>query len=572
MKILGFVRRSFFILPFLFISLLSFCDAPRLTVIFVVDQFAYSYINKLKPFFKGGLKLFLDEGVVYENAYYPHAMPATATGHAALATGVFAKNHGVIGNKWYNPDGKMVTFPTDSKKNAAVFDRDGNPLNYGRSSHRVMVPGLSDQLILHPYSQATNHSFAISIKDRSAIAMAGSLGKAIWFDDSQGCFTTSKAYFGEVPGWVSEFNKKKKIWDMKRYKWNTAYYLKNNPAYAFKNIDNYKYVAGHKRIAGTEIELLSNDKESGEYNGDGAYEKFCYLPIANRMLLDLAESCIDTILKKAKRQDKIMVWISLSSLDKLSHLFGPDSLEAIDMVYHIDKLLRRFMRRLHKRIRKKDVLFALTADHGTDPIPELLQDDGFKKAIRIDTTAFVKKMNRMLTNDYGVDNFVAGFKSPQFFFDHRIFDDLKPDVKQRIISGFKEFLLKQPGIKNVWTYDELKKADFASQSIESFYKNQLYPGRSGYLSVQVYPYCQASKYKTGTGHRNPYEAVTHVPLMFYRKGEVEKKIVRDRVNMLQFANTIAQMLEIPRLPASVFNILPGLSFQAARSDEALALG
>ena len=65
---------------------------PRLTIIIVVDQFSYNYIfNKLNQHFKFGLRYLLDEGVNYTNAYMPHGRPSTATGHAGLNTGTYAK-------------------------------------------------------------------------------------------------------------------------------------------------------------------------------------------------------------------------------------------------------------------------------------------------------------------------------------------------------------------------------------------------------------------------------------------------------------------------------------------------
>src|SRR5437667_251810 len=85
---------------FLFFSsthrLLSNNNSPKLTIIIVIDQFAYDYFYKLSPYFKHGLKYLIENAVVYTNAYHPHGYPATAAGHAALNTGAYAKDHGFI--------------------------------------------------------------------------------------------------------------------------------------------------------------------------------------------------------------------------------------------------------------------------------------------------------------------------------------------------------------------------------------------------------------------------------------------------------------------------------------------
>ena len=81
---------------------------PKLTAIIVVDQFAHHYFLKLSSHFKHGLKFFTKNGVVYSNAYMPHGIPTTATGHTGLNTGAFAKDHGIIGNAWCSQDGKKI--------------------------------------------------------------------------------------------------------------------------------------------------------------------------------------------------------------------------------------------------------------------------------------------------------------------------------------------------------------------------------------------------------------------------------------------------------------------------------
>src|SRR5258708_36943605 len=87
---------------FSFVSVLGYnIRPPRLAVVLVIDQFAYHYINKLYPQLKYGLRYLLDNGVVYTNAFMPHAQAGTATGHAGLNTGMCHKDHGFVPNAWY---------------------------------------------------------------------------------------------------------------------------------------------------------------------------------------------------------------------------------------------------------------------------------------------------------------------------------------------------------------------------------------------------------------------------------------------------------------------------------------
>src|SRR5438445_6650464 len=97
---------------------------PRLTVVFVVDQCAHSYFDKLSPYFKHGLKHLIENGVVYSNAHMPHGKPGTAAGHAGLNTGVCPKDHGIFNNTWF-VDGCKVACDEDNSGNAQVLSPDG---------------------------------------------------------------------------------------------------------------------------------------------------------------------------------------------------------------------------------------------------------------------------------------------------------------------------------------------------------------------------------------------------------------------------------------------------------------
>ena len=542
---LHIISKKLFFLIIATLSCTAF-GAPRLTVIFVIDQFAHHYIERIKPYLKGGIAFLLDNGIVYQNAYFPHAMPSTATGHAALNTGCFAKDHGLIGNKWFGPQGEKIYCDDDSVKNAAVFGSNGKTLNYGKSAKNLAVGGVSDQIMLQHNIGGTNKVFSLSFKSRSAIATAGKLGKAVWF--LNGNFTSSKAYFDTLPEWITNFNKNSTM--PKQINWSLLYPEKTG-AYAFKEAKDYTFTTYKTGFMNKPIPVPDTQ------NKKNPYALMMMTPYANDLLLDLAFDCINTHLSKNKK-DKLVVWVCLSSLDKLGHRLGPNSIEIIDMLYHLDKQIKNFMNKIEKKVAKKEILFALTADHGIAPIPEKIQQSGIKSARRINVPNLVKKANELIKKKHGIEKLIFKFKTPQFFFNETLFQSLEKKQQNDIIDDLKVFLLADPSIKNVWTRDELLAGCYASTDIALLYKNQIYPGRSGYLSIQVSPYAQTTKYTSGTAHRTPYEHNTHVPLVLYQKGTFGKKVVTQRVSMLQFANTIAHIVAVPKPPASLFTLLPGI--------------
>ena len=520
---------------------------PRLTVIFVVDQFAYSYLPKLSPFMHGGIKHLIQHGVFYKNAYYPHAMPSTAPGHTALNTGAYAKDHGIIANNWYDQEGNKILPDDDSVKNAAVFSPNGL-YNYGKSAHKLMTDGISDQFVLSQQPCEPRYVFSVSLKSRSAIMTVGKLGKALWFDTQSGGFTSSKAYFNELPQWVTRFNNEECLKTMTNVRWDLFYKCTKAP-YCFKEIYNYEFSdPGHSMI-GVNLPINRSSKDP--------YELFMRTPAANQMILDLSLRCINTHLTRCGSQEMIL-WVCLSPLDLVGHDFGPQSLEATDIIYHLDCQIKQFMNQVTKRLKRRDVLFVLTADHGISPIPEILHQEGLYSAHRISTTKIAEQVNQMALKKYGIKDVAIDADSSQFFLRGANMKELSQEKRNALTKDIEAILSSQPGIKKVWGYEELQKSWFLPDQIESFYKNQTFPDRSAPYIIQPYPYCPVSQYKKGASHRTPYEPDTHVPLILYQKSNLEKQVIYDHVWTLQLANTLAHILGVQKPSSSTFSILPGV--------------
>lgn len=515
-------------------------ECPKLSVIIVIDQFAYDELQKLLPFLQGGIKYLHDHGTRYVNAFYPHGGTVTAAGHAALSTGALPRDHGFIDNTWYTPEGQKVNCDDDSAQRAAVFAPDGL-YDFGKSAQHLMVDTLSDQLVLasSPHAQFTVYS--LSLKSRSAIAMAGRLGKAIWFDNKTGFFTSSKAYFKELPNWLKQFNKKEHI--LKTDTWQLTY-DKKSPAYNFPYINDYRFAEGHASIINVPFTIDTTIKTP--------YEFFEKTPQANQLLLNCATTIIDTTLTQ-NPHDHVVLWLSLSSLDKVGHQFGPHSLEVIDMIYHMDQQLGKFIQNIYKKVAPKDVLFALTADHGVHPIPEILQEQGIDFVRRIDRKTLTSALEQALTPEYDIQHTIK-INDPFVYINQPFLDK---QIKKELLYDIKNLLKDYNGIKDAWTSHELKKRTFAESDPRNFLKNQLYRHRSSKVIIQLQPYTCISKRKFGTGHSVPYNYDTHVPLIVYHPGSTNKTIT-ERVYIQQLAPTLAYIFNVPAPSATTFNLLPGI--------------
>jgi predicted AlkP superfamily pyrophosphatase or phosphodiesterase len=279
---------------------------------------------------------------------------------------------------------------------------------------------------------------------------------------------------------------------------------------------------------------------------------FLKTPAANKLLLDFSQECLA---KNFCRIDHgtFLLWVSLSSLDMLGHKYGPDSLEIIDMIYHLDKQLAGFMKFCQKQAGPRDTLFVLTADHGVDAIPEILQRKGMSLAQRILAKPLMKKMNAYLQKKYGIQKAGAYFKVNQFYLNTKT---VPVDKKAEILQVLKKYLLNQSGIKKVWTRDELLSTYYRPDELECLFKNQCHPLRSGDLICMVQPFCPLTKHDTGTAHRTPYNHDTHVPLIFYQEGRCKPRRIQEKVWVPQLPVTLAHIMGITKPSAARYGPLP----------------
>lgn len=523
---------------FILISIHENICSPKLTVVLVIDNLSHTVLSRIQPYVSSGIALLTNNGLRYEQAYWPHAIPSTAPGHTGLVSGTLPLHHGIIGNKWIDAAGKKIASDDDTPDRAAVFSPNGL-YTYGKSAHNTMVDTLADQIVLN-----NKHSkvFSLSLKSRAAIAMAGTLGKALWYDDQAHQFTSSKAYFKMLPSWVHQVNQSVRKTLNAPTSWNLVF-EKNNPAYANVHQNIYEF-AREKSLIGSLITA----------------QNFEMTPVATTALITLAQACLAHEFY-TNEYDNFILFLSISSTDKVFHRFGPNSFEYLDMLYHLDNDLKTLIDSIYQQVKPEDVLFVLTADHGGMPIVEDMQRQGYTKARRINTTTLKNQINTMVHKKFTIPNLVVHIDPPDIYLDHTLLVNGTEHEQKNILKSIKKLVLKQPGIKKVWTFKELQKKNTHYDFFEQRYKQQLFADRSGDIIFQVFPYVYAGKYAQGTGHATPYEYDTHVPLMLYQKNITPSKKIFDTVWVPQIAPTLAHILGVPSPSAATFDILPSVPRQ-----------
>ena len=164
-------------------------DGIRLVLQVTVDGLRADLLARYGTnFAEGGFRYLLDRGVVYTNAQYLHANTETIVGHATLATGAHPAQHGMIGNVWYDREAGELAYNIEDPDYPLLPTRDGTiegaqvdpaqkrARTKGRSPVSLLVPTLADTLAAH--TAGASKIYSVSGKDRSAVAMAGQVGKA----------------------------------------------------------------------------------------------------------------------------------------------------------------------------------------------------------------------------------------------------------------------------------------------------------------------------------------------------------------------------------------------------------
>lgn len=534
---------------------------PKLTVILVVDQLPYWQFERLSTHFKQGFKTLKNEGINYLNIYYPYARPGTAAGHTGMQTGVTPKDHGIVNNYWITPEGTKVHAFSDPRPQATVLNPSAkeNPKTMGYSAASVMVKGISDQFIQESSTQIPHHVVALSLKPRSSVACSSGSGKAIWFDTDSGLFTTSKAYFDTIPAWLSKFNANHYLLHKKELTWNLAY-PHNYSAYTFHNSKTYHHVQNPKGMVNSKISM---QKLCSYKHPEHCQQLLLLTPFANQLILDLAEHTIRHYTSKHK-PDELLLWVCIGATDKIGHKYGPDSRETIDMLYHLDIQIGNFIKKVQNYLCPQDVLFVLTSDHGAAPLPELQKTQGTTPAHRTLIAPLINNLNKMLaTYNPQLATLVTKIKLPSLYLNNAVFNTLTTVEQEKVLEKIKEFLCKQPGIKQAWTAQELQRNKYPEEAIETMYKNQLFAGRSGPIQIQIEPNCFLTESNTGIEHQSPYEYDTHVPFIIYRPCVYPAQTISDKGWTLQLANTLANILHVSKPATSPYNALPPFGNQSA---------
>ena len=528
----------------LLLALFMSCDAsPRLVVVISLDQFRYDYLTKFQPYFGGdGFQRLMENGANFSNAVYKHAFNMTAPGHAVILTGAYGNQNGIVANSWFDQaTGKTVYCVADTM---SMLGSSGP----GRSPANLIAPTFGDQLRLH--TGFIGKVVSLSHKDRSAILMGGKLANgAFWMVDSN--FVSSTYYSPTLPEWVKKFNASGMVNSFFGKTWQRTL-----PDSAFMMMDNddAAYESNWSTIGKTFPHRIQGEDPARITKS--YYNALLTSPFGDDVLLAFARAAIEG---EGLGQDKVpdLLCVNFSSTDYVGHSFGPHSREILEMIVETDRLLSEFLQYIDRRIGLKNVIVALTSDHGVTPIPEYIRSHYPSADVgRISRARIEEQSNGSLTRAFGKPRegktWIRRTIDGNIYLDHALLAELKLDF-DRVASALADSLMNLHEIALAVPRQILLTGSVQSP-LEAKLKNSFHPKRSGDVMFVLKAFFYEDSGSEGAEHGHPYEQDAHVPLIIMGEG-IRSGMYRSECSPADLGPTLSALL--------------GIEFPAAREGRVL---
>jgi predicted AlkP superfamily pyrophosphatase or phosphodiesterase len=523
-------------------------DRPALVLLVVVDQlrgdFLHRYGDRLPD---DGLRRLAEEGVHFREAHYRHGITATAPGHATIVTGAHPAAHGIAGNDWVDP--------ATGQRVYCVGDPDHRLLGEPGRDHDGVAPTnllaetLGDVLIEH--SGGASRVFGVSIKDRGAILPAGVNGKAFWFSPRTGRFVTSDYYYRREPSWLADFNAAKPADGYAAKPWTL---WRDDDDYAFRQRDDQPWERDYRGLGRVFPHVIPAGAE--------AYSVLRFTPFADELTLD-AVAALMAAERVGEGRGTDLLAVSLSATDYIGHAFGPDSLEAEDNLFRLDRQIARLLVLVEERVGLDRTLVVLTSDHGIPSAPEFLAG-GAAEPGRVDVPGMIERLNAGLRAGLGLAfDPVLRFYNPALFLDLPAIREAGAEPAD-IARAAAALAAVEPGILAAWPTAMLQALGPSAGPDERLARATLAPNRAGQVYLVQDPgwHLHPDPPLHAAMHGSPHRADTHVPMILRGPG-LEPEAVDRPVGIETLAPSIAAWLGL-RPPAQADGIaLPELIPPAA---------
>ena len=498
-------------------------EKPALLLLIAVDQMRADYLDRFRPQLNGGLRTLLEDSAVFINARQDHAITSTAPGHAAMLSGLYPRDSGMVDNTWFDRTlGRLERAAIDPEKQLVGVSATNN--SPGVSPRQFLGTSLVGWLKdLDPLSQAVS----ISRKDRAAVLMAPEAEHVYWWHAASGRFISSTYYRDELPDWVNVFNGNDWLSGYLGGSWEQ---LGAEPAYILSRPDAYEGERGPRGFGTVFPHPFPTSRPA-------LGRTIELTPFMDKATLDLGRAAI-TALNLGQDGVTDVLALGLSSTDSVGHYFGPYSRELQDQILRLDRMLGDFLEFVDRTAGLHRTLVILTADHGVAPLPEYSRELG-DAAERLRLGEIYRGISEYLGDEFGGENWFTSSSHGWIQVDRAKATKLGVDANY-IVHKAREYIETLDTVVAVFSRDDLLEDRKPQSQIEELLQRSFYAERLGDLYLLHSP---LSLWQTGlaTNHQSPYDYDRRVPLILSGPG-IRPGVYAEPVAIVDIAPTLAHML------------------------------
>ena len=535
-------------------------EQPKLVLQITVDALRGDLPNRFSDELgNGGFRYLMEQGIHYTDANYQHSNTETIVGHTSLATGTVPAAHGMVANVWFDrelgrivyniedPDFHLLTVGADVNAKTEIDPTQKAAKVDGRSPNNILSSTFSDEIAIHFAGKAK--IFAVSVKDRGAVSLAGHAGKAFWFSKATGEFVTSNYYYDQYPDWVNEWNARKPASVYADKSWALMY---PKTKYLFGDADDREYETDFPGFGRT------FPHPYGKADDKYFTTKLTLSPAGDELTLDFAKTLL---INEQLGQDEVPDYLSISfsSTDYVGHLFGASSLETEDNMVRLDRTLADLFAFIDKEVGLRNTLIVLSADHGQPEVPGHLHELGIDNAHYFDTKALDKTPAiTALKKQFGVgEELIEAFFQPYVYLNHDLIREKGLD-QAKVEQAVAEELLKFEGVAYAVSSTALRTDNLPDTIMTRSILRNFHPKRSGDIYLVFEPNVFINDFDgltVASTHGSPWRYDTFVPVIFAGAGLPAMAVSRP-ITPYDIAPTLAAYLGAKPPSGAIGTALP----------------
>lgn len=489
-------------------------ETPKLVIGITIDQLRGDYLEMFRHTFGNkGFNRLLNEGLVYTNVQYGFPYLDKASAVTTVYTGTNPSYHGITAeNKYHLETNQELSSFSDNNYLGNYTSDKVSPLP-------IRVSTLTDEMKVASDGQSDVYAFAPDASQ--ALASGGHAASgAYWIEDYSGKWATTTFYKTQQPI-VDQHNRSPQSLSltMNSTTWRPAIDVSRYNAFPYtKNVYNFQH-------------HFASDKKN-------SFKLFKQSPYVNSEVCDIAVKILRAN-SLGKRMNPDFLGVTFYAGNYENALDKNYSVEIQDTYYRLDQELGKLLDAVEAVVGLKNTLIFVVSTgyfNEQEMYPEGMVTSGGD---------FYPERSQALLNMYlmalyGREQWIKKYYNRQFFFDRKLLEDKKIDLKE-FQQKAAEFLVQSAGVQDVITSYQMLHGAY-NEAVQ-YYRNSYYKNISGDLFLELQPGWRIVDPQTDDKAQRVRNNAVISPVIFFGNDIKPQKINRT-IDATEIAPSVAYRLRI----------------------------